>query len=173
MLEWKQEVRRWLVDLKLEPTREEEIVEELSQHLDDRYAELLSQGSTHDEAARLTFVELSESEPFQRRLQRVERKVVREPLTLGINRRKNMITDLWQDLRYGARMLVKRPVFTLIALLTLSLGIGANTAMFSVVNAVLLCQLPFPEPERLMLVEAKNPDHFAAQNARARRAKRN
>jgi len=84
-----------------------------------------------------------------------------------------MITDLWQDLRYGARMSVKRPVFTLIALLTLSLGIGANTAMFSVVNAVLLCQLPFPEPERLMLVEAKNPDHFAAQNARARRAKRN
>src|SRR4030095_4608392 len=68
------------------------------------------------------------------------------------------LETLWQDLRYGARMLWKNPGFTLIVLLTLSLGIGANTAIFSVVDAVMLRQLPFPNPDRLVRLNESNPE---------------
>ena len=64
---------------------------------------------------------------------------------------------LWQDLRYGARMLLKQKGLTAIAVLSLALGIGANTALFSVVDAMLLKKLPVREPDRLVLFGARSP----------------
>ena len=78
------------------------------------------------------------------------------------------MNTVWQDLRYGARMLWKRPGFTLIAVVMLALGIGANTAIFSVVYAVTLRPLPYREPDRLVMVWDVNQKGRLSTTAPAR-----
>jgi predicted permease len=151
MPNWKTEIRAYLRPLKLSAKREMEIVEELSLHLDDRYEDLVSRGLTPAEARRKGLAELNGNDMLRRELRRIEQPTRSEPVVFGA-RRMSMIGDLWQDIRYGLRMFSKNPGFTLIAVLMLALGIGANTAIFSLLDTVVFKMLPVKDPTSLVLL---------------------
>lgn len=163
MSDWKQYVRDNLPPLALGPEREAEMADEMAQHLEAVYEDALADGVSEQDALMRAKAHIQDWQLLESELIRSKRpiagplinnRLAREARIQSQSRRGGIgMGSLAQDLRYGVRMLLKSKALTAVAVLSLALGIGANTAIFSLIDAVLLKTLPVKNPNELVLLD--------------------
>jgi len=139
----------WLKFLRRKEVQEREFDRELRFHIEELTRDNIAAGMTPEEAWRQAMLEFGGKEQMTEELREIHRLPVIE--TLATN------------LKFAWRLICKSPVFSLVVTVTLALGIGANSAVFSAIDAVLLRQLPFPQGDRLMLLRQRNPKEKSPQ----------
>jgi predicted permease len=158
MPDWKIIVCARLKPLRLSATAESDLAEELAQHLDDRYSELIGDGASEADAERQVISELDDMNPLRLELKRNQKMPRYDSVPPGDIRPGNLMEDLWRDLRYTSRTMRKNKLFVLFVVLTLALGIGANTTVFTIINTLILNPLPVQDSsslEAVTIAEAK------------------
>jgi putative ABC transport system permease protein len=150
MPDWRSEVRRAIADLKLDAGREEGMVEELAQGLSERYEEMLRSGMAEKQAVWLLKTDLEDGRLIAE-LRRVH-SPASELIPPGVDNGEGLFAGWTKDVRLGLRLLRMSPGFAIVAILSLALGIGANTAIFELLDAVLLKTLPVAAPEQLATI---------------------
>lgn len=149
MHDWQSFVRARLPRLAVSPERESEIVAELALQLEGAYQTALSGGSAEDEAVRQAGSQIRDWAALARAIDRAERPAPR-PVEPG-----GIFSGVLADARYALRFFRRSPAFAALAGLTLAVGIGGNTAIFTLVDAVVFRGVPYPHPERLMAIETR------------------
>jgi putative ABC transport system permease protein len=164
MPDWSKEIHAAIARLNMDPAREAELVEELSQHLTDRYNELRCNGDDDTEACRLLKAELSDG----RLVAELSPLLSTSPATAapGLDGRERLFAGLGNDLRQAARLLRLNPGFAALAILSLALGIGANTAIFELIDAVVMRTLPVPSPQQLADIQEVHGGRIGSTVAR-------
>jgi putative ABC transport system permease protein len=157
MPDWAKEIRAAIAALNLEPMHEAELVEELSQHLRDRYDEMLAGGTDPKVAEESLRKELNDGTLVSGL--KASLQTTHPPVPLGKDEKAGILAGIWNDLRFGARLLQKNPGFAIVAILSLALGIGANTTIFQLLDAVRMRTLPVKDPQRLARVKIVDSSH--------------
>ncbi len=143
MPDWREYVRRHLPAVGARPERENEIVAELALQMEQAYSEAIAAGATEEEAKRRAEDQFADWKGLAREIESAEAP------------RARWWSGAGQDFRHAGRHLRRNPLFAAVAIVTLAFGIGANTAIFTMVDTLVLRGLPYREPDRLMAIETR------------------